>query len=231
MEITPDIGSLNERRDQNIEISADEELKRRREFSDREVGVTHPDLNSFMRFNDHGDIEIFAAPGVGIVISTRSKSISLFADSIRFYSKEDGLRWNNYNFNYASSDYSEPTLLKVSPKNIHSAQNGISYFLDRIKDFEDEETQKVVTIEGEFGFSKKQETPKQTYKSELDLSDLTIEQAGLIEAYMSIYSMDVINLIIKYIREDLTFDQALERTLRETKNEWFIPYLNWRSCC
>lgn len=219
MEFTPDLRSLNARREQSNEISVDEVLKTRRQFSDREVGVTHPDLNSFMRFNDQGDIEVFASPGVGIVISAKSKSISFFADSIRFFTKEDGLRWNNYNFNYSASEYSEPTLLKVSPKNIHSAQNGISYYLDRIKDFEDEEIQKTVTIDGEYGFSETQETIKQVYQSDLDLSDLTLEQAGLVEAYMSVYSMDIINLIIKYIRENLTFDQALERTLRETKNE------------
>jgi hypothetical protein len=219
MDLTPDLPSLASRTEQAPEIPVDEEIRRRKEFSDREVGVTHPDLNSFMRFNDHGDIEIFAAPGIGMVISTRSKSISLFADSIRFYSKDDGLRWNNHNFNYAASSYSEPTLLKVSKKDIHSAQNGISYFLDRIKDFEDEETQKIVTIDGEYGFSSTEEIPQQSYKSDLDLSDLTLEQAGLVEAYMSVYTMDIINIIIKYIREGLNFDQALERSLRETKND------------
>lgn len=228
MEINPDLSSLNKRNDQNTEISVDDVLQRRREFSDREVGVTHPDLNSFMRFNDQGDIEIFASPGLGIVISTRSKSISFFADSIRFFSKEDGLRWNNYHFNYSASEYSEPTLLKINPKNIHSAQNGISYYLDRIKDFEDEEIQKTVTIDAEYGFSDTEEPIKQVYESSLDLSDLTVEQAGLIEAYMSIYSMDVINLIVKYVREGLTFDQALEKTLRETKDEWSISYYDRR---
>ena len=223
MEITPDLSTLNKRNDQSSEVSVEGVLQRRREFSDREVGVTHPDLNSFMRFNDQGDIEIFASPGLGIVISTRSKSISFFADSIRFFSKEDGLRWNNHNFNYAASDYSEPTLLKVSPKNIHSAQNGISYYLDRIKDFEDEEIQKTVTIDGEYGFSKIEEPITQVNESSLDLSDLTMEQAGLIEAYMSIYSMDRINLIIKFIREGLTFDQAFHHN---QKIEMIQRYLN-----
>ena len=84
------------------EIPVEYELTKRKQFSEREVGFNHPDNESFLRLNDHGDIEIFAAPGVGIVISGKSKSISFFGDSIRMYCKEDGLRWNSYNFNYSA---------------------------------------------------------------------------------------------------------------------------------
>ena len=40
----------------------EKELTKRKKFSEREVGFTHPDNNSFLRLNDQGDIEIFAAP-------------------------------------------------------------------------------------------------------------------------------------------------------------------------
>lgn len=221
MEIYPDAQVLRNRKEQETNIPIENELKKRKEFSDREVGLTHPDLTSFIRLNDQGDIEIFASPGIGIVISTRSKSISLFADSIRMFCKDDGLRWNNYNFNYSASKYIEPTLVKINTKSIHSAQNGISYYLDRIPDMEEEENQKTVTIQGDYGFNFQTSSSDQKYTTEIDLSDLTIEQAGLVQAYSSKYSSSTISLLIKYIREGLNFDQALDKAIREN-NEWFI---------
>jgi hypothetical protein len=210
-----DTGAMNRRNKQEMNFPVESEVQKRKEFSDREVGLTHPDLSSFIRLNDQGDIEIFAAPGVGIVISGRSKSISLFGDQIRMHCNEDGLRWNNYNFNYSSSDYSEPTLVKLNYKNIHSAQNGISYYLDRMNDLEDQENQKTITISGDYGFNQEQIIPQQTYTSEDNLSDLTFEQVGLLEAYSSNYSKEHIDLMVKYIREGLTFDQSHLRALRE----------------
>jgi len=207
--------AMNRRKKQESNFPVESEVQKRKEFSDREVGLTHPDLSSFIRLNDQGDIEIFAAPGVGIVISGRSKSISLFGDQIRMHCNEDGLRWNNYNFNYSSSDYSEPTLVKLNYKNIHSAQNGISYYLDRMNDLEDQENQKTITISGDYGFNQEQIIPQQTYTSEDNLSDLTFEQVGLLEAYSSNYSKEHIDLMVKYIREGLTFDQSHLRALRE----------------
>lgn len=191
------------------------ELKKRKEFSDREVGLTHPDLNSFIRLNDQGDIEIFAAPGIGIVISSRSKSISLFGDSIRMFCKEDGLRWNTYNFNYSASSFAEPTLVKINYKDIHSAQNNANYYLDTAKMIEEEEKQKPITIMAENSFSTRTSIPKQDIISDYDLSDLSFEQIGLIEAYISSYSSEHIQLIIKYIREGLTFDQAHRQATRD----------------
>lgn len=215
MEIPLDIANLRSRQEQDDKIFVEKELDKRKEFSDREVGITHPDLSSFIRLNDRGDIEIFARPGVGIVISARSKSVSIFADSVRLHTKEDGLRWNTYNFNYSASTYSEPTLVKLNPKTIHSAQNGISHYLERISSLEAEESQKPITIDAGYGFQSDQVIPEQKNKSDLDLSGLSLEQIGLLEAYSSSYSYDHIALIIKYIKEGLTFDQAHLRALRD----------------
>ena len=197
-------------------VDADVELKKRKEFSDREVGITHPDLQSFIRLNDQGDIEIFASPGVGIIISSRSKSISIFGDSIRFFTKDDGLRWNSYNFNYAASNYIEPTLVKVNPKTIHSANNKVSYYLDMLKTYEDKEDQTPITISGEYGFNPDDDVPSQTLMPESDMTGLTTEQIGLIEAYSTDYPKEHIDLIIKFLKEGLNFNQAHERALRET---------------
>jgi hypothetical protein len=226
MEEYPTLDTLNKIKTQSGMYPVESELKRRKEFSDREVGVTHPDLNSFIRLNDQGDIEIFASPGVGIVISTRSKSISLFADSIRFFTKDDGLRWNSYNFNYAASSYVEPTLVKINYKQIHSAQNGIYHYIDGISAFEQEELQKPITIEGKYGFSGTQQISEQKLSSDLDFSGLTLEQSALIEAYLSSYSRLQVIAIVKYIKEGLSFDQAVERFLREN-NAGHIFYIYW----
>lgn len=190
------------------------EMTKRKTFSDREVGLTHPDLSSFLRLNDYGDIEIFAAPGVGIVISARSKSISLFADNIKLLCKEDGLKWNRYNFNYAASSYSEPTLVKINPKTVHSANNKVSYYLDYARNLEKEELKKPVTIQAKYTFSES-DIPVQGFSSEVDLSSLSFEDRALLEAYSTDYSREHILLMIKFIKDGHSFDQAHEKALRE----------------
>ncbi len=196
-------------------LSVENELKNRKLYSDREVGLTHPDLSSFIRLNDHGDIEIFAAPGVGIVISARSKSISLFGDSINLHCKENGLRWNTYKFNYAASKFSEPTLVKIKLKDIHSAQNGAAYFLDTIKIMEEEEKKNSITIMAENSFSTKNTITQQKYVADNDISDLGFENAGLLEAYSSSYSQEHIALMIAYIRKGMSFNQAHQQALED----------------
>jgi len=192
------------------------EIRKRKEFSEREVGLTHPDLSSFIRLNDRGDIEIFAAPGVGIVISAKSKSISLFGDSVRLFTKEDGLRWNSYNFNYCASSYIEPTLVKINHKNIHSATNGVAYYLNNAQEYADQETQTPITIVGEFGFAKKQEQTQQSYESEYDLAGLTDEQIGLLEIYQTDHSKEHILLMIQLMKDGNSFEQAHNLALKET---------------
>ena len=192
------------------------ELKSRKRFSEREVGLSHPDLESFIRLNDQGDIEIFAAPGVGIVISGRSKSISLFGDSIRLNCKEDGLRWNMYNFNYSASSFAEPTLVKINLKDIHSAQNGAAYYLDAAKMIEDEEKQKPITINAENAFSTSSEKiTQQKQVSDYDVSDLKFEDVALLEAYASSYPDEHILRIVEYLRKGMTFDQGHQQALKD----------------
>lgn len=194
----------------------EKELTKRKKFSEREVGFNHPDNNSFLRLNDQGDIEIFAAPGVGIVISGKTKSISLFADHIKLNCKEDGFKWNSYYFNYSASNFSEPTLVKINLKDIHTAQNGASYFLDTLSILEKEEIQKPITITAENKFTTRETIPQQKLVSYEDVSDLTFEQIGLLEAYASSYSNDHIVLILKYIRQGMSFDQAHIQASKET---------------
>ena len=207
--------SVNKINYQDPPIPVSSEIKKRKEFSDREVGLTHPDLSSFIRLNDQGDIEIFAAPGIGIIISARSKSISFFGDSVRMFTKEDGLRWNTYNFNYSASSYIEPTLVKINNKSIHSAQNGVSYYLDLAKKYDQEEKQKPITITGEYGFAPPVDQLKQEYQSEYSIDGLTNEQIGLLEIYQSDHSKEHILYMIDLMKEGASFEQAHQLALEE----------------
>ena len=95
-------------------IRSDFVLNTRNQFSRTEVGLNHPDMFSFIRLADNGDIEIMAAPGVGIIISAVTRSVSILADTLKIYTTEDdGIRWNNYSFNYAASDFTEPILVPI----------------------------------------------------------------------------------------------------------------------
>ena len=86
-------------------------------FGAREVGLTHPDHDGFIRITDRGDVEIFSKPGLGIIMHSSNNSISFVADSVRFLTKDqDGLRWNNVAFNPKATTYSEPSLLPYDPE-------------------------------------------------------------------------------------------------------------------
>lgn len=205
-------------RDRNVQLNVpvSREIKDRKEFSETEVGITHPDLNSFIRLNDKGDIEIFAAPGIGIVISASSKSVSIFADSIRLNSKEDGLRWNSYNFNYSASSYVEPTLVKIRNKDIHTAVNNIEYYMNNLKQTDQEETATSITIDSSFGFGYERSPEQQNLLTDIDYSGIPTEYMPLLEAYLTDYSVDHVNSMIKHIKDGLNFNQAHERALRES---------------
>lgn len=207
--------------DQKISFPIEKEVSKRREFSDREVGITHPDLASFIRLNDQGDIEIFAAPGVGLVISARSKSISLFGDTIRLFSREDGLRWNNYSFNYSASSYIEPTLVKINPKSIHTAINGMQHFLSQIPTITEEQlNENVVTITPNYSFGDKPVVPpSQDYSSIDNLDGLSMEQVALVEAYSTTFSSEHMAYVVRLLKEGYEFQQAHQKALRDIKNE------------
>lgn len=207
--------------DQKLSFPIEKEISKRREFSDREVGITHPDLASFIRLNDQGDIEIFAAPGVGIVISARSKSVSIFGDTIRMFSREDGLRWNSYNFNYSASTYIEPTLVKINPKTIHTAVNGMQHFLSQIPTItEDQLNESGVTIDPTFSFGDKPvEPPSQDYSSIDNLDGLSMEQIALVEAYSTTFSQEHMNYVVTLLKQGYEFQQAHQKALRDIKNE------------
>lgn len=87
-------------------------------FAEREVGLVHPDNDSYIRVNDNGDIHIMASPDLGIVISKSKRAIILVGDIVKFATREDsGLVWNTKSFNANAIDFSESTFVEYSPQN------------------------------------------------------------------------------------------------------------------
>lgn len=99
-------------------------------FSNREVGVTHPDLPSYMKLSDNGDVEVFAKEGLGFILHKDNNSITFVADSVRFITNErEGLRWNKLCFNPRATQFSEPAFVPWDESNGESIYNGVEDFL------------------------------------------------------------------------------------------------------
>lgn len=202
-------------RQPSTSFSVGSELNRRNQFSQREVGLNHPDNNSFLRLNDEGDIEIFAAPGVGIIISASSKTISFFAEKVRFFCAEDGLRWNEFNFNYSSSDYSQPTLVKIDPKVIHSAQNEAYHYLGKLKDIEQKQTQFPITMDNEYGFGYQKTETGQNLDTSISTEGLTPDQINFLNNVLKDYSNEYIEYAVSLMKSGYSNQQAKEKADQE----------------
>jgi hypothetical protein len=96
----------------------------------REVGITHPDNDSYFKLADNGDISLMSRDGLGIYISAAQDCIFLIASNVKVLTKEDdGFRWNGLAFNPKAVKYSEPAF--VYPKTqITNMYTGISNFVD-----------------------------------------------------------------------------------------------------
>lgn len=185
------------------------ELKRRKQFSHREVGITHPDNKGFMRISDSGEIEIFAAPGVGLVINPNTRSISIFADSIKFFCREDdGLRWNEKSFNPAADVYNEPALLKTNEFLNNPAYYRSSYYLNNLQQFDQSDEQNPITIIGKYGLGLNQENQEPLRPNP---SGLTFEQKNLVDSYALSHTEEEVNLLIEYLSSGYSFTDAVEK--------------------
>jgi hypothetical protein len=201
----------------NNDFQLSSEMRRRHEFSESEVGLTHPDLSSFIRLNDEGDIEVFAEPGVGFIINGASRTITFFADTIKFNCKDDGLKWNNYTFNSSSTTYIEPTLVKTNVDRVHPAVYNISHYLDAVKKIEEQESYQPVTIEGDFSFGQIED--KISYNTALsnvgNNSTLSEEEVNLINNYSLSNTANRVDRLLELINSGATFFQAQQRVTEE----------------
>ena len=184
------------------------EIKRRKEFSNREVGINHPDNNSFLRVTDAGEIEIFACPGVGIVINSNTRSVSIFADNIKFYSRDDdGLRWNGMSFNPASDMYNEPALIKTNSFSNNPAYHNATHFLDNLENLEDPGLNIPTTIDGKYGFSAPK-NPVEDNGSSAGEIIIPKNTQDLIDSYAKTNSDSKVQSLIRYIKGGYSFSEA-----------------------
>jgi hypothetical protein len=212
-------------------VSENSEMERRKTFSQREVGLTHPDNSSFIRLSDAGDIEIFAAPGVGIVISASSRSISLFAESIKFFTNEDGLKWNSMEFNHSATSFAEPALVNADSKSYNPAYMNVDFFIENLQKLEEEQTQQTVTINGSYDYSLTNDKTvvKESFANEdIIFQNYTNQEIDSIKTFWTDNNSRfntlfknglraLVDLISSYKSQGYTLDQAKNKILNDTK--------------
>lgn len=89
-------------------------IQRQSKFSDREVGLNHPDVPAFFKITDNGDIHIMVNQATGIIISAATSSITLVANVVKLLTNEDeGFKWNQKAFNPHATTYNQPALVPL----------------------------------------------------------------------------------------------------------------------
>lgn len=193
------------------------ELQRRTEFSHREVGLTHPDNNAFLRITDSGSIEIFAAPGIGVIINPNTRSISFYADSIKFFSREnDGLRWNEKSFNPAADVYNEPAFLKTSDFSNNPAYHKVAYFLNNIQEIEQNQANNPITIAGRYAFR----AQGNEQLSSIDSSGFSVEQSTLIDSFAQSHTAEETEILKNLMSSGYSYQDSL---LKIKEKDFNIP--------
>jgi hypothetical protein len=189
------------------------ELRKRKHFSSREVGLNHPDNKAFVKIADSGEIEIFAAPGVGIVINPSTRSISFFADTVKIYSKEDdGLRWNNMSFNPSSDTYNEPALIKTNPFANNPAFYNTNYYLNNLDNLVEEEDINPVTIGGRYGLSDNALAQPDFGPEQ---RGITAEQQQLVDQFAKTNAQSDVDRLIEFLQAGYSFSDAIDKIENE----------------
>lgn len=81
-------------------------------FDLKDVGITHPDNDAFIKIDSAGRIYIMSQPNLGIVIDPSRQTIAFVGDSVKMITKDDeGLKWNGLTFNPQATNFAEPTFL------------------------------------------------------------------------------------------------------------------------
>lgn len=99
-------------------------------FGANEVGLNHPNNQSFLRIRNNGDIEIVAGERCSIIMSPSTSTIAFVADNIKFLTKENGgLRWNNLLFNQAADSFNEPSFVPAADHETFGLYKGVEQFI------------------------------------------------------------------------------------------------------
>lgn len=204
-------------------VQSDFVFSKRNEFSRREVGLNHPDNHSFIRLSDGGDIEIMAAPGVGIIISAASRSISLFADTLKIYTTEDdGIRWNSYALNYAASDFTEPFLVPIRESQKTAAYHDYMEKIQKIEMLQNPTSnQNQVTIDSGLDIGKINAT-KQTSFDQVDFYESYISEDNLklLEEELKKSTQQKVNYMKQLMYDGYTFNQAKLKAERDLRSDY-----------
>lgn len=199
------------------------EINKRKTFSQREVGLNHPDNPGFIRLTDSGDIEIFAAPGVGLVINGTTKTVSIFAENIKLYTKEDGLKWNSMDFNHSATTFAEPAFVMSDDKSYNPAFLNLDYYISNLDRLEQEEEEKTVTINGSYQYQLDTESEIDKINLNNDsiiLENLSIQDTQAIQEFFDKSSAmwpprtttESVTLMIKgYLDSGFTLTQAFDK--------------------
>jgi hypothetical protein len=100
------------------------------EFELKDVGLTHPDNDAFIKIDASGRIYIMSQPNLGIVIDPARQSMAFFGDRIKMITNHDeGFKWNDLNFNPQATNFAEPTFL-YSKDTTNFIYDDIDRFLD-----------------------------------------------------------------------------------------------------
>lgn len=81
-------------------------------FGLKDVGLTHPDNDAFIKIDGQGRIYAMSAPNLGVVIDPVKQTITWFGDTVKVLTKEDeGFKWNTMSFNPRAVSFAEPTFV------------------------------------------------------------------------------------------------------------------------
>lgn len=198
-------------------VQADFVFNNRNEFSRREVGLNHPDNDSFLRLTDNGDIEIMAAPGVGIIISAVTRTVSILADTLKIYTTEDdGIRWNKMAFNYAGSNFTEPFLVPLGEFQKSPAYHDYQEYVDKIKSLKNQTEKDTVTISDSFSYGAPSIYKEATFNVNKSYDEfLSEDEIKLLNQEAKTSSQAKIDYIKKLIAQGYTFNQAKNKASRD----------------
>lgn len=167
-------------------------------------------INGFIRVCDSGEIEVFAAPGVGLIINPNTRSISFFADSIKFFCRDDdGLRWNEKSFNPAADVYNEPAFIKSNGFLNNPAYYSSSHYLANLDQFDQIKDQTPITIVPNNG----RVTPPFLRDENSLISNLSLEQKRLVEDYSRSHTEEEVRSLIDLMSSGYSYQDAAEKVL------------------
>lgn len=125
-----------------------EQVRKEETFGPREVGISHPDNNSFVKIADNGDVEVSVGPGCAVILHPQDGSITFVASRVRFLIGDNGaFTINDLILNTDATNYAEPTFVERSMTDHTYLYDGTTNYVAEVDDREvrDPATGRVIT--------------------------------------------------------------------------------------